>query len=71
MPQVTNVTSGDNLSKRYFYDAQCLDDEDKFECQNIQLPEVQFGKGHNNTLLLMVADNRWPLFLFGLELTPV
>jgi len=61
MQQVVNVTSGDNVAYRRFFEASC-------EGKSCDLSELTIHKGYANHLLLMISDDR---LVPGYKMAPI
>ena len=67
--QVTNITSGTDLAKRYYYQAKCENQDS--QCSKARLEGVSMQQGYSNKFILMFSDGRKQLSSLASKLDKV
>ena len=57
LPQIVNITSGDDLSKRYFYNGKCTASENSL-CKTMEIKDVLLVAPYPAKFLIVVNDQR-------------
>lgn len=57
-PEVTNITSGDDLAMRYFYKGGCMDLGQSSLCSRMQVKNIEFQYPFANKLIFVINDQR-------------
>ena len=57
LPQIVNITSGDDFSKRYFYDGECIATSNSM-CKTLMIKNVKLVTPYAAKFLIVVNDQR-------------
>ena len=73
-PEVTNITSGDDLAMRYFYKGGCIgkgQTDGNSLCSKMEVKNIEFQYPFANKLIFVINDQRPQIIAQGINSSPI